>query len=122
MAMSSNLLTDSAPLKKEIVFLTVFFLQKMSLPTPQNQQNWYSIAENIHAQKKHKNCAKHLVQTLKEYLHWKVRHIQSYILGDRIKFHCLWKVFLGKMEGGKGTEYLTNLGIFQYGKTKWCNY
>lgn len=36
MAMSSNLLTDSAPLKKEIVFLTVFFLQKMSLPTPQN--------------------------------------------------------------------------------------
>lgn len=26
------------------------------------------------------------------------------------------------MEGGKGTEYPTNLDFLQYDETKWCNY
>lgn len=47
---------------------------------------------------------------------------RSYILRNGIEFHCLWKVFIERMKGGKGTEYPTNLDTLQYDETKWCNY
>lgn len=79
MAMSSNLLTVSAPYKeKEVGLLTVSSYRPSENDPPNYPSKPVKPVFNsrkylTHNQKKHKNCARHLIR--EEYLHFKVIYI-----------------------------------------------
>lgn len=74
-----------------------------------------------HTQDKYKNCARHLVRTLKRMSALEGR-VYAEIYLRQEKFHCLWKVFFGQ-NGKRWENWLPDEpNILHFNETKWCTY
>ena len=93
MAMSSNLLTVSAPWKEKDVFLMVSSYRPSESRPPNSLSTLVKPVFNsrrhlTHTQLKYKNCARHLVRTLKRMSTLEGRVYSEIYLGQE-KCHCL---------------------------------